>query len=216
MENLPKELYEFYWKIKSAVALYEVRFNAIPADLLNEIRNTFDHIARCYVFHNLGHPEQNTALIEQQIYRARGHLERLHLDLYKLFLLNNSDVINKIVQQIEVDLKKVKERPYPLPDVTRFQVWFLKERKIVEDVIISAKKDECVQKSHDEKINLLIAAMMRQEEFIDRLSDEYTAVQPYVKEAVNILKKDRWRYRITAYVIPAITLIAGYILGRWF
>ena len=43
-----KAFYGFYWEIKASVARYEVIHNKIPADLLNELRNAFDHVARCY------------------------------------------------------------------------------------------------------------------------------------------------------------------------
>jgi hypothetical protein len=220
MNESLKELYEFYWEIKAAVALYEVRFNKIPADLLNEIRNTFDHVARCYVLHGIASDAPNVEVVKRHLVNARGHLERLHLDLYKLFILENIDQINHFENQFRQDLVAIEERPYPLPDVTRFQVWLHKERKKVDGVITSAKIHESMQEDHDEKIEFLAKARDCQEEFIDRLHDEYGTIQPYMKEAAEIVKKDRNRHRLTTYIVPAIIailcLIVGTILGKLF
>jgi len=220
MEKSLKELYEFYWEIKSAVALYEVRFNKIPADLLNEIRNTFDHVARCYVLHGMVSENPNIEAVTRHLVRARSHLERLHLDLYKLFILENIDQVHHFENQFEQDLATIRERPYPLPEVTRFQTWFHKERKTVNGIVASAKINESTQDSHDQKIELLANARDCQEEFIDRLYAEYGTIQPYIKEAAEIVKKDRNRYHIATYVVPVIIailcLIVGTMLGRLF
>ena len=122
-----RELYSFYWEIKSSVALYETNFNKIPAELLNEIRNAFDHVARCYVLYGLDSEQPDAAKIEQHLDKSLSHLERLHLDLYKLFILENKEQVDRLVSQIETDLRGIRERPYPLPEVTRFQGWLSKE-----------------------------------------------------------------------------------------
>lgn len=216
MEESLKELYEFYWEIKAAVALYEVRFNKIPADLLNEIRNTFDHVARCYVLHGIMSDAPNVEAVKRHLVRARSHLERLHLDLYKLFILENVDQILLFENQFEQDLVTLKERPYPLPEVTRFQTWFYNERKTVDAIVTSAKINESKQEDHGKKIELLTKARDCQEEFIDRLHAEYGTIQPYMKEAAEIVKKDRNRYNFATYVVPIIIAILCLIIGTIF
>ena len=220
MDQSLKDLYEFYWEIKASIALYEVKFNAIPADLLNEIRNTFDHIARCYRFYGLGSDVPNVEAIKRHLSKARSHLERLHLDLYKLFILENVNQIDRFSQRIDNDLVGVRERPYPLPDVTQFQSWFYKERKIVDGVVVAAKNDECTLEDHDRKIELLVKARDCQEEFIDRLCAEYGTVQPYIREAAEIAQRDRRRYRRSTYIVPIIiaaaSLFVGVVLGKLF
>ena len=220
MNESLKELYEFYWEIKAAVALYEVRFNKIPADLLNEIRNTFDHVARCYVLHGIASDSPNVEAVTRHLVRARSHLERLHLDLYKLFILENIDQICHFENQFSQDLATLKDRPYPLPDITRFQAWFNNERKKVEGIVTSAKINESVQEDHNKKIDLLANARDCQEEFIDKLYAEYGTVQPYMKEAAEIVKKARHRYHIATYIVPVVIailcLIVGTMLGKFF
>jgi len=219
MENLLKELYEFYWEIKSSVALYEIRENTIPADLLNELRNSFDHVARCYHFYDLGSHSPDEKKIESHLVKARSHLERLHLDLYKNFIVKNIDRINTFTQRVEDDLNRIKERPYPLPDVTQFQTWFNAEHSRVKNIVLSAKIDECAQKGHTEKIELLSKALICQEEFIDRCNSKYGNLQPCIAEAIDIMKKDCKQYRIATYVVPVISLIisliVGYFLGKF-
>ena len=213
MDESLKELYECYWKVKAAVAFYEVKYNKIPADLLNEIRNMFDHVARCYVLHGIASDTPNVDAIARHLVMARGHLERLHLDLYKLFILENIDQINYFENQFEQDLAAVKERPYPLPEVTRFQIWFHKERKRVDGIVTSAKINESTQEDHDKKIELLTEARDCQEEFIDCFHAEYGIIQPYMKEAAEIVKKDRHRYCTSTYVVPIIIAILCLIIG---
>jgi hypothetical protein len=70
-------LYLSYLNIKPLIAEIEVRYERFPTPILNEIRAFNDHIAHCHMH---GVAEE---IIEEEIKKAAGHIERLILDCYK-------------------------------------------------------------------------------------------------------------------------------------
>jgi len=71
-------LYQTYNEvIKPLIAEIEVRYEKFPTPIFNEIRAFNDHIARC---HREGISDSD---IENELWKAKGHIERTILDCYK-------------------------------------------------------------------------------------------------------------------------------------
>jgi len=63
--------------IKPLIAEIEIRYEKFPTPVFNEIRAFNDHVARC-------HRENISNLdIENELRKAKGHIERIILDCYK-------------------------------------------------------------------------------------------------------------------------------------
>lgn len=83
-------LYQTYNEvIKPLIAEIEVRFESFPTSIYNEIRAFNDHVARCY--RNINDEE----LIETQIKKSKGHIERIVLDCYKYLNVKLYDLVIK-------------------------------------------------------------------------------------------------------------------------
>jgi hypothetical protein len=210
------EIYEFYWEIKTLIAVYEVNHNECTADLLNEIRNAFDHIARCYKKYGLGTQSPNDDMIRKNLTKAKNHLERLHLDLYKNMLLQLRDKMIDWVKILECQSKVLVDRPYPMTDVVKFHSEFHEKRIAVENVLTQAKQQEFLLERHDEKILELKKAKREIDQFNTWVNQQYYNLLPYLEEAVQITKKDRKRYCWSTYIIPVILFIAGILIGKFF
>jgi len=71
-------LYRSYIEvIKPLIAEIEVRYEKFPTPIFNEIRAFNDHVARC---HREGISDSD---IEDELRKAKGHIERIILDCYK-------------------------------------------------------------------------------------------------------------------------------------
>ena len=211
-----KALYDFYWEIKATVAVYEVTYNKIPADLVNELRNAFDHVARCYVLYGLDSDKIQDDFVTKHLTLARNHLKRLHLDLHKNILLYLHDKTFQWVEVIQRQVQLIGEHPYPLPAVVKFQQEFHEKRVVAEQVVIEAKQRECQQQNHDDKVVLLKNAEGKLKEFHRWTNEQYYQILPIFEEAFKIAKKDKIRYRISTYLVPAIALILGLLLAKLF
>ena len=73
-----QEIYQDYQNdIKPLVYYIERRFRKFPLSLLNEIRDVFDHISRCYK------TDVGEEYINDNIAKAKNHFDRVKLDSYK-------------------------------------------------------------------------------------------------------------------------------------
>ena len=74
------------------IAEIEVRYEKFPSPIFNEIRAFNDHIARC-------HREDISDLeIEDELKKAKGHIERIILDCYKFL---NVELHRKVIKQFD-------------------------------------------------------------------------------------------------------------------
>lgn len=123
--------YQYNNTIKLLIAEIEIRYESFPTPIFNEIRAFNDHIARCFMEPN------NKELVDIQVRKAKGHIERMILDCYKflnvslydsvikgfdkkykgvdLSVINNGDFIleyKKIKKEIVLLLKDAKSKEY--------------------------------------------------------------------------------------------------------
>jgi hypothetical protein len=86
-------LYEVYNEsIKPLIADIETHYEKFPTPIFNEIRAFNDHIARCYA------KTSNQDIIEEEITKAKSHIERILLDCYKYL---NVSFFKKTVLEFE-------------------------------------------------------------------------------------------------------------------
>ena len=116
--------------IKPLIAEIEVRYEKFPTPIFNEIRAFNDHIARCH------RQDISDLSIEDELRKARGHIERIILDCYKF--LNTSlhkNVIKKFdIRTKGVDLGAISNGTFfaTYSEVKRFIKIHLKEAKLLE------------------------------------------------------------------------------------
>lgn len=128
-------VYESYNNlIKPLIADIEAKYEKISPELLNEIRATFDHIARCYL------PGRSGDEIDKDIEKANGHIIRLALDCYKCLNVYYHKSFEKFEKKTErVDLSRVDNGDF-----------YAKYRQFINTAklrIREAKKKESTDKS---------------------------------------------------------------------
>jgi hypothetical protein len=116
--------------IKPLVAEIEARFESFPTSLFNEIRAFNDHVSRCYQKPNDG------ARIDEQVRKAKGHIERIVLDCYKYLNVSLYDLIIKDFDKTykRVDLSAINNGEFLIKhrELTREITLKLKEAKLKE------------------------------------------------------------------------------------
>jgi len=144
-------LYRTYLEvIKPLIAEIEVRYEKFPTPIFNEIRAFNDHIARC---HREGISD---AAIEDELRKAKGHIERIILDCYKFL---NVVMHKKVIKQFDertkgVDLGAINNGAFFLAysEAKKFINANLKEAKLLEiqDKEKSVEKYELVYNKFSE------------------------------------------------------------------
>jgi SMC interacting uncharacterized protein involved in chromosome segregation len=135
-------LYKTYNEIiKPLIAEIEVRFERFPSPIYNEIKAYNDHIARCY--DNI----ENNEYINEQIGKAKGHIERIVLDCYKYL---NVDLHKRVIKDFDGRIKNI--------DVTsinngEFYIEYKKQRQYIVENLKKAKLLE-VKPEKEEAISL--------------------------------------------------------------
>ena len=136
--------------IKPLIAEIEVRYEKFPTPVFNEIRAFNDHVARC-------HREGISNLdIENELRKAKGHVERIILDCYKfLNVALHKNVIQRFDKRTKgVDLGTINNGTFFTfySETKRLINSNLKEAKLLEtqDKEESLKKYELVYNKFSE------------------------------------------------------------------
>ena len=150
-------LYRTYIEvIKPLIAEIEVRYEKFPSPIFNEIRAFNDHIARCH------REDISNTDIEDEIRKARSHIERIILDCYKFL---NVSLHMKVIKQFDkrtkgVDLGTINNGTFFLfySETKRAINSLLKEAKLheVKDKAESLRKYEIVYNKFSELETFLI------------------------------------------------------------
>ena len=136
--------------IKPLIAEIEVRYEKFPIPVFNEIRAFNDHIARCY------RKNINNMEIENELEKAKGHIERIILDCYKfLNVALHKIVIERFDKRTKgVDLGAVNNGTFftVYSEAKKFINTHLKEAKLLEvqDKDKSVKEYELVYNKFSE------------------------------------------------------------------
>ena len=116
--------------IKPLIAEIEARFEAFPISIFNEIRAFNDHVSRCY------QKPDNEEWIDEQIKKAKGHIERIVLDCYKYLNVLLYDLTIKKFDKTykRVDLSTINNGEFlnKHRELTREIIQKLKEAKLKE------------------------------------------------------------------------------------
>lgn len=113
------------------IAEIEVRMQAFPTPVINEIRAFNDHIARCY------HENMSDDKISKEIDKAERHVVRIILDCYKYLIICLDDHL-KDFENISrnIDLTKI--------DNGLFYPKYSLLKKESKDLVFIAKKAETI------------------------------------------------------------------------
>ena len=121
------EIYTKYREtLKPLIAEIEALNQHFPIAVLNEIRASFDHIARCYG----ANPD-----VGKNIDRAKGHVVRAILDSYKTLIVLFHD-------RIEAFRKQNKHKDWSTVDGGRFNSKFCELRCTARKCYIEAKRQQ--------------------------------------------------------------------------
>jgi len=121
------EIYVKYREtLKPLIAEIEALNQRFPVAVLNEVRASFDHIARCYGA-NLD--------VSKNIDRAKGHISRAILDSYKTLIVYFHD-------RIETFRKQNRHKDWSTVDGGRFNSKFCELRCVAKRRYIEAKRQQ--------------------------------------------------------------------------
>lgn len=127
--------------IKPLIAEIEVRFEAFPTSIFNEIRAFNDHVSRCYK------KPDDKAWIDEQVRKAKGHIERIVLDCYKY--LN--------VSLYDLTIKKF-DRTYKGVDLSGIDngEFFIKHRELTREITRRLKEAKLKETQEDKSESISI------------------------------------------------------------
>ena len=150
-------LYQHYIDIiKPLIAEIEVRYEKFPTPVFNEIRAFNDHIARC---HRQGISD---LAIEEELRKAKSHIERIILDCYKFLNVTlHENIINKFDRRTKgIDLGAISNGTFFMTysSAKKFININLKAAKLLEiqDKEKSLEKYELVYNKFSELETFLI------------------------------------------------------------
>ena len=125
------ELYVTYREIlKTRIFLVEILTNEYPIQVLTEIRDFNDHIAKCFL------NNENESDCLKELHKAKSHLQRAIADCYKILIqIYFPDKIAFFHKQYEIIHLRMVDNGCFLPELTRLQ-------KIAEDKSFQAKQNE--------------------------------------------------------------------------
>lgn len=128
--NEIKQIYlDYRTRLNPLVQSYEVLKKTFPITILNEIRDIFSHIAKCYK------PKIKSDEIDSNIEKAKSHLQRAMLDAYKYNCFAIQDKI--------AEFKKEHERVLTLIDAGTFIDKLYSNENDAQESFLNAKKVEC-------------------------------------------------------------------------
>ena len=193
-ETKIKEIYADYQEnVKPLIYYIERKFHRFPLSLLNEIRDVFDHISRCY------EPYANQKYIDKNIEKAQNHFTRIKLDAYKY--------VNDVKRKDFVKWKK-KYNKYDLQNINDGDFWkhILDLEDEAERLFAEAKKQET--KDVNESYDLFYLS-----------ADKYEQIDNLIDEKRQFIVKAKFKYRqmtffnhLTGFIIGIISSIIASVL----
>ena len=150
-------LYKVYSEVvKPLIAEIEARFEEFPAPIHNEIRAYNDHVARCYF--NIDKPE----IVDEQVNKAKGHIERIVLDCYKYLnvRLYDETVVKFTRRTKRIDLTAIGNGDFYI-EYRKHRQFIIKNLKKAKLLEFAPDKDEslkCYKEVHSRytELELLI------------------------------------------------------------
>jgi len=101
---LDEMYHDYLYTIKPLISEIEINYEKFPTPIYNEIRSYNDHIARCYTDDGKSSPQY----VDEQLKKARSHINRIILDCYKFLNVFYSDKINEFAKRTKrIDLQAI-------------------------------------------------------------------------------------------------------------
>lgn len=184
--------------IKPLIFYIERKYHKFPNAILNEIRDVFDHISRCY------RDDAKDEYINDNIIKAENHFTRVKLDAYKYV----SDIKRK-----DFVLWKRKYNKYDLQGIDNGNFWkyIIELEEEAEEKFALAKEEESkdIEKSY---------------ELFSESVSQYNTINKLIKEKRGLIIKEKIKYqritmsnKIVGFVIGIISsIIAAIIYSNFF
>ena len=177
--------------IRPFVALLELFDSEFPIEILNEIRAIFQHVARCYYDGKTVPTEKD---IQQNIQKAKSHINRALLDCFKYSCLTLYDEYKLFMHAYRfVDLSSLDNGEFlkTLHDLKEEAKKADKEARILEG---DTGDDEAVFKAYEKAFNSSV--------------ELYKYIEKHAKFAANLRRK----LRITTF-LSALGWVVGIVSG---
>lgn len=154
---------------------------------MNEIRDVFDHISRCYS------PNAKQEYIDTNIIKAMNHFTRVKLDAYKY--VNDS-------KRRDFTRWKQKYNKYDLQSINDGEFWasILNLEDEAELLFSKAKKEE--SKNIDEAYHLFYES-----------AEKYSIIEDLIRSKRNFIVKAKFKYRRNTFSNHAFGFLIGVASG---
>ncbi len=193
-----KLYHEYQSEVKLMVYYVERRFHKFPIALLNNLRDVFDHISRCY------EKDVNDEYIEDNIRKAQNHFMRIKLDMYKYIY----DVKDR-----DFSRWKKKYSKYDLQNIEHGKFW----KKILEleqESEILFKNAKTMESKNTSQSYELFAQAIKKYEEID---NEIQKKKQYIVDAKWLYRRVTLFSRLWGIVLGILTsLLASVLFETYF
>ncbi len=130
--------------VRPLILSVEVMYEVFPVSVYNEIRAFNDHIARCYqIAESNISVDEKRELVNSNLSKADGHIERMLFDCYKFL---NVKLFDRIVTGFERDTKRVD---LAIIGNGEFYIEYKKKRQFIVENLHQAKRLEGIDRKDE-------------------------------------------------------------------
>lgn len=173
-ENRYRLIFENYWKtFKPILAEVEACREVLPAGVLNEIRNLFDHLAR---IHRPDQPISGDYAIDN-LNKALGHLKRAILDCFKHAILYYHEELERCLDSFPHDRLALVNNGAFYPELMRLREAARRHYRIAR-MRESAEREEVALDQFQHAYNAYKRAMSHVNENIDGIAWAMNQISP--------------------------------------
>lgn len=192
-KEIEKIFQEYQNDIKPLVYYIERKYHKFPLSLLNEIRDVFDHLSRCYCTNTDIENFNEKDYIDKNIEKAQNHFTRIKLDAYKY--------INDFKAR---DFKRWKRKynKYDLQNINDGEFWkeILDLEYESEKLFVLARKMESIdiENAYD---------------LFYQSTEKYEKIEELISNKQKLIVKAKFKYRRVTLFNNIVTFIIGIITG---
>lgn len=193
-ERLTPLYHKYNDVIKPLIAEIEVRFESFPISIFNEIRAFNDHVSRCYL------KPDDEEWINNQIHKAKGHIERIILDCYKFLNVSlHESVIKKFDKEYKgVDLSTINNGDF-----------LIQYKKIVREIIVSLKEAKSKEVLEDKNESIAI---------YEKVHNKYTELEDLIEKNNRNLFWAKGKFYVNKgkkFILWLLSSIVSGIISTW-
>lgn len=180
--------------IKPLIAEIEVRFESFPISIFNEIRAFNDHVSRCYL------KPDDEEWLNNQIYKAGGHIERIILDCYKFLNVSLYDsVIKKFDKQYRgVDLSNINNGDF-----------LIQYKNIAKEIVVRLKEAKSKEVLEDKGESISI---------YEEVHNRYTELEDLIEQNCRNLYWAKGKFyvnKVWKIILWLVSAIVSGIVSTW-